>query len=51
MDRRLMRNSVEKDDVQVVAVNDPFIEPTYAVCIIKAIPGLHLTCPGLHAQV
>ena len=23
---------VEHDDVQVVAVNDPFIEPKYAVC-------------------
>ena len=29
--RIVFRNSLEHDDVQVVAVNDPFIEPKYAV--------------------
>lgn len=29
--RIVFRNAVEHGDVQVVAVNDPFIEPKYAV--------------------
>jgi glyceraldehyde-3-phosphate dehydrogenase/erythrose-4-phosphate dehydrogenase len=29
--RIVFRNAVEHDDVQIVAVNDPFIEPKYAV--------------------
>jgi len=29
--RLVFRNAVEHGDVQVVAVNDPFIEPKYAV--------------------
>lgn len=29
--RLVFRNAVEHDDVHVVAVNDPFIEPKYAV--------------------
>ncbi len=29
--RIVFRNAVEKDDIDIVAVNDPFIEPKYAV--------------------
>jgi glyceraldehyde 3-phosphate dehydrogenase len=29
--RIVFRNAVEHDDVEIVAVNDPFIEPKYAV--------------------
>lgn len=29
--RIVLRNAVEHGDVEVVAVNDPFIEPHYAV--------------------
>lgn len=29
--RIVFRNAIEHDDVQIVAVNDPFIEPKYAV--------------------
>jgi glyceraldehyde 3-phosphate dehydrogenase len=32
--RIVYRNAVEHDDVDVVAVNDPFIEPKYAVSAI-----------------
>jgi hypothetical protein len=32
--RIVYRNAVEHDDVHVVAVNDPFIEPKYAVSAI-----------------
>ncbi|PUU80260.1 hypothetical protein B9Z19DRAFT_957843, partial [Tuber borchii] len=28
-------NSVEHDDINVVAINDPFIEPKYAVYMLK----------------
>lgn len=31
--RIVFRNAVEHDDVEIVAVNDPFIEPKYAVSI------------------
>lgn len=49
------RNSIELDNVHVVAVNDPFIEPEYAV----RLPGIpshtetvaNPASPGLHAQV
>ncbi|KZF20600.1 glyceraldehyde-3-phosphate dehydrogenase [Xylona heveae TC161] len=33
--RIVFRNAVEHDDVQVVAVNDPFIEPHYAAYMLK----------------
>ncbi|KAK3076764.1 hypothetical protein LTS18_012128, partial [Coniosporium uncinatum] len=33
--RIVFRNAVEHDDVQVVAVNDPFIDPTYAAYMLK----------------
>ena len=29
--RIVFRNAIEHDDIQIVAVNDPFIEPKYAV--------------------
>jgi len=29
--RIVFRNAVERDNIEVVAVNDPFIEPHYAV--------------------
>ncbi|KAL2255791.1 hypothetical protein VTK26DRAFT_2708 [Humicola hyalothermophila] len=33
--RIVFRNSIEHDDVEIVAVNDPFIEPNYAVYMLK----------------
>ncbi|KAJ9143560.1 Glyceraldehyde-3-phosphate dehydrogenase [Coniochaeta hoffmannii] len=33
--RIVFRNAVEHDDVQIVAVNDPFIEPHYAAYMLK----------------
>jgi glyceraldehyde 3-phosphate dehydrogenase len=33
--RIVFRNAIEKDDIDVVAVNDPFIDPTYAVYMLK----------------
>lgn len=30
-----MRNAIQHDDIQVVAVNDPFIDPKYAVYMFK----------------
>ena len=32
--RIVYRNAIEHDEVDVVAVNDPFIEPKYAVSVI-----------------
>lgn len=34
--RIVFRNAVEHNDVDIVAVNDPFIEPTYAVSTMRA---------------
>jgi len=33
--RIVFRNAVEMDDIDIVAVNDPFIEPHYAVYMLK----------------
>jgi len=33
--RLVMRNAIESGDIQVVAVNDPFIEPKYALYMLK----------------
>jgi len=33
--RIVLRNAVEHDDIEVVAINDPFIDPTYAVYMLK----------------
>jgi len=33
--RIVFRNAIEHDDVHVVAVNDPFIDPTYAAYMLK----------------
>ncbi|KAG9591968.1 hypothetical protein KCU77_g9619, partial [Aureobasidium melanogenum] len=33
--RIVFRNAVEHDNVHVVAVNDPFIEPEYAAYMLK----------------
>nr|AFK36966.1 unknown [Medicago truncatula] len=33
--RIVLRNAVEHDDIDVVAINDPFIEPKYAVYMFK----------------
>ena len=38
--RIVFRNAVNHPDVQIVAVNDPFIEPKYAVRILP-LPPLH----------
>ena len=35
--RIVYRNAIEHDDIDVVAVNDPFIEPHYAVSTYPAI--------------
>ena len=48
-------NSVEHGDVKVVAVNDPFIEPKYAVscasiATVEAIADFVLAL-GIHAEV
>ena len=52
--RIVFRNAVEMDDIDIVAVNDPFIEPHYAVSLpnlrsgqIRSKADPHL--PGLHA--
>jgi len=33
--RIVFRNAVEHDDIEVVAINDPFIDPKYAVYMLK----------------
>merc|ERR1712070_863399 len=33
--RIVFRNAIEHDDVNIVAVNDPFIEPNYAAYMLK----------------
>ncbi|KAH0610847.1 uncharacterized protein H6S33_011274 [Morchella sextelata] len=33
--RIVLRNAIEHDDIEVVAVNDPFIDPKYAVYMLK----------------
>jgi len=33
--RIILRNAIEHDDIKVVAINDPFIEPHYAVYMLK----------------
>lgn len=38
--RIVFRNAIEHNDVDVVAVNDPFIEPTYAVSRLATCPLL-----------
>jgi hypothetical protein len=59
--RIVFRNAVEHSDVEIVAVNDPFIEPKYAVSWRSCLPDLHIIAPrirtnragpaGVHAQV
>jgi glyceraldehyde-3-phosphate dehydrogenase/erythrose-4-phosphate dehydrogenase len=52
--RIVYRNAVEHDDVDVVAVNDPFIEPKYAVSAIAHRPAYTAVtnyCAGIHAEV
>lgn len=52
--RIVYRNAVEHDDVHVVAVNDPFIEPKYAVSAVARCPALTAViddCAGIHAEV
>lgn len=36
--RIVFRNAIEHDDINIVAVNDPFIEPHYAVSPLLLIP-------------
>lgn len=38
--RIVFRNAIEHDEVEIVAVNDPFIEPTYAVSFTNFPPPL-----------
>jgi len=55
--RIVFRNAVEHPDVEVVAVNDPFIEPKYAVSIVSNSTRPYLGADrislnlGVHAQV
>lgn len=55
--RIVFRNALQFDDVQVVAANDPFIQPDYAVSIEPlhfpfGLIALMLTClSGLYAQI
>ena len=54
--RIVFRNAIEHDDINIVAVNDPFIEPKYAVSRDLA-PEFRFSNSnesssiGLHAQV
>lgn len=41
--RIVFRNAVENPDVQIVAVNDPFIETHYAVSYLPAGSGCERT--------
>lgn len=43
--RIVFRNAIEHNDVDIVAVNDPFIEPTYAVSIRTDTSIPHLALP------
>lgn len=47
--RIVFRNAVEHPDVEIVAVNDPFIEPTYAVCCPDDLISLFPLPPPLTA--
>ena len=38
--RIVFRNAIEHGDVEVVAVNDPFIDPNYAVSCNLYLPSL-----------
>jgi glyceraldehyde 3-phosphate dehydrogenase len=52
--RIVYRNAVEHDGVHVVAVNDPFIEPKYAVGVIaycSLLTAITEHCAGIHAEV
>lgn len=57
--RIVFRNAVELDNIEIVAVNDPFIEPHYAVSpqsnypisSLKTAQLLTSHRPGIHAQV
>lgn len=59
--RIVFRNAIEHNDVDVVAVNDPFIEPTYAVsiphlpCLLlgsaaASLAAMPPACPGTPEQ-
>ncbi len=41
--RIVFRNAIEHDDIDIVAVNDPFIEPHYAVS--TPLSELEIFCP------
>lgn len=56
--RIVFRNAIEHSEVQIVAVNDPFIEPHYAVSspedILAPVLCARANCArsaGVHAQV
>jgi glyceraldehyde-3-phosphate dehydrogenase/erythrose-4-phosphate dehydrogenase len=59
--RIVFRNAIEHNEIDIVAVNDPFIEPHYAVStplseleeILSSTTKLLLTSAtiGIHAQV
>jgi len=43
--RIVFRNAVEHDDIDIVAVNDPFIDPAYAVSYQSSPSVLSPHCP------
>jgi Glyceraldehyde 3-phosphate dehydrogenase, NAD binding domain len=53
--RIVFRNAIEHDDINIVAVNDPFIDPKYAVSeglhIPLEIEKILIFSTGLHAEV
>jgi glyceraldehyde-3-phosphate dehydrogenase/erythrose-4-phosphate dehydrogenase len=56
--RIVFRNSFSHDNVEVVAVNDPFIDPKYAVCQtqpsqVSTARSVNKECStiALHAQI
>jgi glyceraldehyde 3-phosphate dehydrogenase len=38
--RIVFRNAIEHDDIEIVAVNDPFIETHYAVSLLDPCPAI-----------
>jgi glyceraldehyde 3-phosphate dehydrogenase len=38
--RIVFRNAIEHDDIEIVAVNDPFIETHYAVSLLLPCPAI-----------
>lgn len=49
--RIVFRNAIEHPDCEIVAVNDPFIEPKYAVSSFSSTLSLSIdTCPSISSR-